>query len=170
MNEEEKKAIETLKDINNALKYRPCFSIPHDTKIFDIILNLIEKQQKEIKSLENQLDFIGEQNKHIDKQQKEIEKLNEDKRKMLVELYKSNDKYDKEKEKNRELKQMLAKRIKYTGELEKDLFENCNINEYFFEFKKLLEKNNITLSFEINDKIVNQNEFEKYIRKDIKNV
>ena len=54
--------------------------------------------------------------------------------------------------------------------MEKLKKEPTIFNEYFFEFKKLLEKNNITLLFEINDKVVNQNEFEKYIRKDIKNV
>lgn len=54
--------------------------------------------------------------------------------------------------------------------MEKLKKEPTIFNEYFFEFKKLLEKNNITVAFEINDKIVNQKEFEEYIRKDIKNV
>lgn len=34
--------------------------------------------------------------------------------------------YFEEKEKNKKLKEMLARRIKYTRELEEDLFENCN--------------------------------------------
>ena len=53
MPEEENKAIETLKDFfNEAIKYKSCIIIPYNTKSFDIILNLIEKQQKEIERLE----------------------------------------------------------------------------------------------------------------------
>ena len=54
--------------------------------------------------------------------------------------------------------------------MEKIKPETTIFNKYFYEFKNLLEKNNITLSFEINDKVVNQKEFENYMRKDIKNV
>lgn len=48
MTEKEKKAIETLKDLNHAIKYSTNLMIPSDTKIFDVTLNLIEKQQKEL--------------------------------------------------------------------------------------------------------------------------
>ena len=51
MSEEENKAIETLKDFNEAIKYKSCIIIPYNTKSFDIILNLIDKQQKEIERL-----------------------------------------------------------------------------------------------------------------------
>ena len=55
MSEEEKKAIENLKDFfNEAIKYKSCIIIPYNTKSFDTILNLIEKQQKEIEELKEE--------------------------------------------------------------------------------------------------------------------
>lgn len=52
LSEEEKKAIETLKDFfNESIKYKSCIIIPYNTKSFDTILSLIEKQQKEIERL-----------------------------------------------------------------------------------------------------------------------
>ena len=52
LSEEEKKAIETLKDFfNEAIKYKTCIIIPYNTKSFNTILKLIDKQQKEIERL-----------------------------------------------------------------------------------------------------------------------
>ena len=57
MSEEENKAIGTLKDFfNEAIKYKSCIIIPYNTKSFDIILNLIDKQQKEIEKYKELLD------------------------------------------------------------------------------------------------------------------
>ena len=48
------------------------------------------------------------------------------------------DLYNKEKEKNKELEGMIKNRIKYTNELEKDLFENAS--NYVIPKSKLREK------------------------------
>ena len=99
MNEEEKKAIEIIKNITEK-DLLDCWDYGEkEFKAIQIILNLIDeqqnkiasqekqiklmqgcdlakvikKQQKEIEELKSQLDFIGEQNKHIDKLQKEID-------------------------------------------------------------------------------------------------
>lgn len=69
MTEEEKKAIENAKEY---VENEEILSV----STFDIklLLNLIDKQQEKIQSLENQLAFIGEQNKYIEKLEKELHK------------------------------------------------------------------------------------------------
>lgn len=66
------------------------------------------------------------------------------------------DLYNKEKEKNKELEEMLKHRIKYTNELEKDLFENASnyvipkskVREIFENYSQSsLMENNTFLEF-----------------------
>ena len=107
MKEEEKQAIETLKEINQAIKYRPMLSIPSDTKLFDTILNIIKKQQKEIEELK-------EKNASLQKEIKLMKSIN------------INDNYiskDKIKEKLEELKAMEISQDIYTTDIEK-MFED----------------------------------------------
>lgn len=74
MNDKEKKAIDIIKDEIDRYK---AIETPKEVYITDIkmLLNLVEEQEAKIKSLESQLDFIGEQNKYIDKLEKEKDKL-----------------------------------------------------------------------------------------------
>ena len=85
MIDEEKKAIEILKDREYDFDelyctFRQSFIKPYDESI-DIILNLIEKQSKEIEELnwkiQEQRDLLKYKSDKIEKQSKEIEELKE---------------------------------------------------------------------------------------------
>ena len=69
-------------------------------KLYDLLFkdtkNKLEATIEKLRIVNAELrDELDKKNSEIEKQQKEIEKLTENKRKMLVELYKANDKYDK---------------------------------------------------------------------------
>ena len=74
--EEEKKAIETMQTI---IEFGgDNFLCKEHRKQLQIILNLIEKQQKEISLLKDQLEYVkSEYEETIEQQQKEIEELKE---------------------------------------------------------------------------------------------
>ena len=76
MTKEEKEKIEYLK---NRYWYIDDYDVEPAVKV---VLNLVDKQEEKIQSLESQLDFIGEQNKYICKLEKEFYKQKNDKRKM----------------------------------------------------------------------------------------
>ena len=76
MTKEEKEKIEYLK---NRYWYIDDYDVEPAVKV---VLNLVDKQQEKIQSLESQLDFIGEQNKYINKLEKEFYRQKNDKKKM----------------------------------------------------------------------------------------
>jgi len=99
LSEEEKKAIEFLK-MAKKLKIVLSCNFWNNGKFefnklqkqqFDIILNLIEKQQKEISLLKDQLEYVkSEYEETIEQQQKKIEELKQENQ-SLFELYNFND-------------------------------------------------------------------------------
>ena len=90
LNEEEKKAIERLKDECKAIKikiprnYPPTYSLfklIEDTTAVQCLINLVEKQQKEINREKQYSEFYKDL---CNKQQKEIEKLKKENGLLLV--------------------------------------------------------------------------------------
>lgn len=84
MSEEEKKAINQLKadtsfydyELKNGKYIYELFKIEVYKKDVDVLLNLIDNQQKEISLLKDQLEYVkSEYEETIEQQQKEIERL-----------------------------------------------------------------------------------------------
>lgn len=138
MSEEEKKSIEllklTIKDNRKLFQENGIYKYFNEDKMkaTEIILNLIERQQKEIEERNTRLqEEIKENHKmviEILELKETIEKLENDKRGMLIELYKANDKKDKLKEENAS----LQKEIK--------LMKSININDNYVSKDKIRDK------------------------------
>ena len=95
MSEEE--AIKICKNIIRSINGDTCYigySKEQDKEAIETILNLIEKQQKEIESLESQLDFIGEQNKYIERQTIYLNKLEKELQGKRIEIDKMQKNYE----------------------------------------------------------------------------
>lgn len=96
---------EILDDLNDKCKYVEDYgyqykrlSLEDTDLLLDYITNLQENN-------DNQMKYIADLLVQITNLQQEIEKLNDDKRGMLVQLYKANDNRDKVKQENERLKE-----------------------------------------------------------------
>ena len=118
MNEEEKRAIELLENIKND-SWTTKYIMSSDSKNAEVLLNLIEKLQKENEEWNRK--FCDLQNLYI-----KLQDESESKRKEYQETYKDvREELRELKKENEELKKLMAHKNYYTQKLEEDLFENA---------------------------------------------
>lgn len=148
MNEEEKKAIKFIKHDMFEFEEIDSSVLEEFNNVHKIILNLIEKQQEKIQSLENQLNFIGEQNKYIERQtiylnklEKELQGQRIEKEKMQKNYESVIDKMEYEMGYNYISKDKIRDKINEIKELQKTLATHEELDFQIKILEELLEEN-----------------------------